>query len=153
MHSTPWLSPDQAWAPEKHPGGNIHFGPEGIAAQESLQIEDRQLQGAERQIKFYTASIQGVYGDRKLRRDTSKSQVVQTSVREKKNTLSLARLKVRRAKFIPEKVVFSWSRPPRFHLCFLLAQTPPKLSALTMSHHAGPLRPLILAGENQELDF
>lgn len=73
-----------SWAPEKQPAGNIHFGPEGIAAQESLQIEDRQLQGAERQIKFYTASIHGVYGDRKLRRDTSKSQVVQTSVREKK---------------------------------------------------------------------
>lgn len=132
-----------SWAPEKHP--------EGIVAWESLQIEDRQLRGTERQIKFYRASIQGVYGDRKLHRDTSKSQVVQFSVR-KKNTLSLARLKVRRAKFIPEKVVFSWSRPPGFHPCFLLVQTPPKLSALTMSHHAGPLRPLVLAGENRGFD-
>lgn len=54
MHSTSLLSPDHAWAPEKHQGGNIHFGPEGIVAQESLQIENQQLQGTERQIKFYT---------------------------------------------------------------------------------------------------
>lgn len=45
----PWLSPDHAWAPEKHSGGNIHFGPEGIVAQESPQIEDGQLRSAERQ--------------------------------------------------------------------------------------------------------
>lgn len=62
MHSTPWLSPDHAWAPEKHSGGNIHFGPEGIVAQESPQIEDGQLRSAERQTADYV--LQGQHPGR-----------------------------------------------------------------------------------------